>query len=363
MQATFTGKVSLNKMDSKFPYYSDGTTKNGDKYHRFNLSVSDDKNNRIMTELFGMEQDEIKTMDTDNQKLSINWDQRNNKDIIDSVANYKKNVFSFVEDERKEFIAPYDAVQYLYDNVDDLKDNLVTVTCNVNANYYKGKVSYRYEIKNIYAVNKDHKQKLQITGDFYFNKDSIDTSEWNESKKLILNGYVQLYISEKKKNMYIPQTIVLDCGKADLKNEDHVKQVRFKLSCINCDLKDGKITTKLKSNTMYKIGVELRYYNSAQEVEITEDMLTDIQRMAIETGLKTIEDFQVKAYGERVIVYKITDFQIQKDDYSNGCVDLEIKPSEFEDEIFIADEEESEDVLEGNMNPPEEEEEEENLFD
>ena len=65
MQGTFTGKASLNKMESKYPYYSSGKTKNGDKYHRFNLAVTDDKNNRITVELFGMVQDEIKTMNTD----------------------------------------------------------------------------------------------------------------------------------------------------------------------------------------------------------------------------------------------------------------------------------------------------------
>ena len=64
MNGTFTGKASLNKMESKFPYYSSGKTKNGDKYHRFNLAVTDDKNNRAMLELFGMIQKEIKTMNT-----------------------------------------------------------------------------------------------------------------------------------------------------------------------------------------------------------------------------------------------------------------------------------------------------------
>ena len=370
MQGTFTGKAELNRIDSKFPYYSEGKTKEtGAKYHRFNLAIVDDKNNRIMTELFGMVQKEIKTMDTDNEKISILWEDRNDKAIMDKVASYKKNVFSFVDDERKEFISTYDAVEYLKDHADDLKDNKVEVTVGVSLNIYKGKISNRYEIRNIYKIDDDKKQQLKITGDFFFNKDSIDISEWKENKKLIINGYVQGYIQEKKATMYVPQTIVLDCGKIDFDNENHVKQLRFKLSCINCDFKDGKISTKLKSSTMYKIGVILRYNNSAQEVDFDESMLTDKQKLAIDLGLKTIEDYMkgTRVFGERVTEFKLVDFQIEKQDYADGCVDLEVKPSEFEEDVFIPDEEESEDVLENAMNPPEDDDDDDNsggsLFD
>ena len=152
MQGTFTGKAELNKIDSKFPYYSEGKTKDGAKYHRFNLAIVDNKNNRIMTELFGMVQKEIKTMDTDNNKISIEWEDRDDKAIMDKVANYKKNVFSFVGDERKEFISTYDAVEYLKDHADDLKGKNVGVTVGVSLNVYKGKISNRYEIRNIYKM-------------------------------------------------------------------------------------------------------------------------------------------------------------------------------------------------------------------
>ena len=369
MQGTFTGKAELNRIDSKFPYYSEGKTKEtGAKYHRFNLAIVDDKNNRIMTELFGMVQKEIKTMDTDNNKISIAWEDRDDKAIIDNVANFKKNVFSFVDDERKEFISTYDAVEYLKDHADDLKDNKVGVTVGISLNVYKGKISNRYEIRNIYKIDDDKKQQLKITGDFFFNKDSIDTSEWKENKKLIINGYVQGYIQEKKATMYVPQTIVLDCGKIDFDNENHVKQLRFKLSCINCDFKDGKISTKLKSSTMYKIGVILRYNNSAQEVDFDESMLTDKQKMAIDLGLKTIEDYMkgTRVFGERVTEFKLVDFQIEKQDYADGCIDLEIKTSEFEEDVFIPDEEENESILDNAINPPEDENNEddgESLFD
>lgn len=370
MNGTFTGKASLNKMESKFPYYSSGKTKNGDKYHRFNLAVTDDKNNRAMLELFGMVQDEIKTMNTDKETISIAWDDRDDQGIIDTVASYKKNVFSFVDDERKEFISTYDAVEYLNDHADELKDKKIGVTCQVEKNVYNGKVSNRYIIKNIYSIDEDKKgTKLKITGDFFFNKDSIDTSEWKEEKKLILNGYTQAYVSDKKKTMYFPETIVFDCSKVDFDNEDHVNMVKFKLSCINCDLKDGKISTKLKSSTMYKIGVELRYINSAQEVEFDESMLTDKQKMAISLGLKTAEDFMKgnRVFGERVTEFKLTDFQIERDAYSEGCVDLKINPSEFEEDVYIPAEEEDESVLDNAMNPPEDEDDDEDngesLFD
>lgn len=368
MQGTFTGKASLNKMESKYPYYSSGKTKNGDKYHRFNLAVTDDKNNRITVELFGMVQDEIKTMNADNEKISVAWDDRNDEAIINTVANYKKNSFSFVGDERKEFIAPYDAVEYLNEHADELKGENIGVTCSVDLNVYKGKVSNRYTIRNIYKIDDDKKKQIKITGDFFFNKDSIDTSDWKSEKKLAINGYVQGYIADKKKTMYVPQTIVLDCSKIDFENEKHLDQLKFKLAMINCDFKDGKISTKLKNSTMYKIGVILRYYDSAQEVEFDESLLTDKQKMAISLGLKSIEDFTKnnRVYGEKVTEFKLINFQIEKDAYANGCVDLEVKPSEFEEDIFTPNEEESEDVLDNAMNKPEDDDDDddgESLFD
>ena len=223
-------------------------------------------------------------------------------------------------------------------------------------------------IRNIYAIDEDKKNtRLKITGDFFFNKDSIDISEWKDNKKLILNGYTQAYIKDKKKTMYVPETIVLDCGKIDFDNEEHVKQVKAKLSCINSSIKDGKISSKLKSSTMYKIGVELRYTNSAQEVEFDESLLTDKQKEFIELGLKTAQDFIKgnKVFGERVDEFKLINFQIERDAYSNGCVDLEMDPSEFEEDIFVPDKEESEDILDGAMNKPEEDDDDdaESLFD
>ena len=368
MQGTFIGKASLNSMDSKYPYYSKGDTKNGNEYHTFRVAITDSNNNRAILELFGSVQDTIYTMDNDNNKIEISWDDRDDKDVVASVANYKKNIFSFVDDERKEFISPYDAVAYLKEHADDLKDSKVGITCNVDKNIYKGKISDRYTIRNIYSVDEDKKEILRITGDFFFNKESLDTSEWKENKKLIINGYVQAYISEKKKTMYVPQTIVLDCGKLDFENEKHVSLLEFKLALINCGFKDGKISTKLKSNIMYKMGVILRYINSAQEVEFDESMLSDTQKKAISLGLKTIEDYarSNRVYGERITEFKLIDFQIEKDTYSDGCVDLEIKAAEFEEDIYIPTEEESEDILDNAMNPPEDDDEEdddEDLFD
>lgn len=359
MNGVFTGKAGLNKLESKFPYYATGKTKNGAKYNKFNLAVTDDKNNRVNVELFGMVQDEIKTMNTNNEKISIAWDDRDDQSIINTVASYKKNVFSFVGDERKEFIAPYDAIEYLNEHAEELKGKKIGVTCGVGLNIYKGKISNRYEMRNIYTIDDDKKQQIKITGDFFFNKDSLDTSDWKSEQKLTINGYVQGYVADKKKTMYVPQTVVLDCSKADLENKKHLSQVKFKLAMINCDFKDGKISTKLKSSTMYKIGVVLRYYNAAQEVEITEDMLSDKQKLALDCGLKTLADFQTKAFGESITEFKLTDFQIERDIYADGCIDLEIKPSEFEEEVFTVDEEESEDVLDGAINEPEDDDEDE----
>ena len=357
-RGTFIGKVSLNSMESKFPYYADGKTKNGDKYHRFNMAVTDDNNNRVMLELFGMKQDTIKTMDTENNSIEVSWKDRKDDDVVESVAFYRKNRFSFVPDETVEFISTYDAVEYLNDNADTLKDAKVGVTCNVNKNIYKGKITDRFVIQNIYAAD-DKKSKLDVTMELFFNKDNIDLVEWKDNKKITINGYVQAYISDKKKNMYVPQTVILDCSKLDMDNEKHLKRLDFKLDFLGCERDGNKIKCKLKSSTMYKMGIVCKYINSAQEVEVDESMLTDKQREAIELGFKQLSDFaDKKVYGERITQYNIYDFQYDRAEYSEGIVDIEIKPNEFEDDIYVVEKEETEDDLDNAMNKPEDDEEE-----
>ena len=333
MRFNAVGSLAFNSLESKLPWKREGKTKNGDKYMSVNIAIASTKANRMMSECFGCQQDEIKTMDTDNNKISISWNDRNDPDVISKVASYRKHVVD-LGDNRKEFISDYDFVKYIEENVDELKDGKYMITGNSNINEYNGKISQRFQIQNIYRVEDETKNQLKITFDYYWMSDGVDFNDWKDEKKIRISGYTTAYIPTEKKNMYVAQDVVFDASKIDFDNEKHVKLLAYKLKQMGIGLEDGKPVNKLKKNKVYKLQIICSYFNGAQEVEIDESMLNENQRMAIELGLKTIKDFaEGSVYGDRIIEYKVVDFNL-KGDYEDGCITLDEKPSEFEENIY-----------------------------
>lgn len=350
-----TGTISLNSMDSPNPWIRRGKTKSGDEYLSMNCSVVAAKNNRMYCELFGMKQDKIRTFDTEGNKIEIAWSDRKDLEVVKTVANYRKTVIN-LGDERMEFVSAYDAIQYIEENEALFKGKMFTVTGQVTKNIYNGKISDRFQIQNIYAVDESEaKPQLRIMTEFVWDKDSIDVDSWVDEKKVYINGWVMTYINSDEGNKYVPQQIVLDCSKIDFDNEKHVAIMKFKLDAIGVEYANGKLKVSLKKNTYYKLPVECSFVNGAEEIQFSEDELTDYQKQQIELGIKTLEDFRPKGsiYGQRVVMYKLLSFDT-RDAFADGRIALE---DSIEDEIYvIPTEEKAKDVFSG-MNPPEKEEE------
>lgn len=352
MRFNFTGKLMINGLEKKNPYLRTGKTKSGVNYKTFSCGVASATNNIGWTELFGMDNDVIKTIDNENNKIEVAKNDRFDQDVVESVASYRKNVVKIGTD-RNVFISPYDTVEFLAENIDEFKDKNVTITGTTSLNLYNGNISQRFQIQNIYLAEDDAKCQLKCTDTFFFTKDSFDDSEWREEKKLYINGWISAYIDKDAGNKYVPQQLVFDCSKVNFDNEKHVKLVNFKLSQIGCGLdENNKIKCKLK-NSVYKIAVIMSYQNGAEEVEFDESTLTDNQKEAIELGIKTLDDFRPSGslYGNRVTVFKLTDFDL-RGDYEDGYVDTDMKISEFEEDVFIPTKEEK---VEDIMNAPVEE--------
>ena len=352
----FVGELKANtKPEDKMYFLKTGKTKGKTPmpYQSLLLSVASEKNMRANVELFGMMQDTIKTMDTDNNKIDIDWDNRFDDDVVKEVANYKKTVIK-IGDERKEFVSSYDAIGYVAEHIDELNGKKVVVTGQRSKNLYQNKLSDRFQISSIRTIDDDDDQpnRLTVNIDFFFSKNSFDLADWKSEHKLYINGYTSEYIPDTKETKYVPQQIILDCGKIDWENEKHRNLVAFKLKVLGCELGDGdKISVKLKSKNVFKIGIKATYVNGSEKAEFDESMLTDMQREAIELGLNTLDDFRPSGsiYGQRVVLYKLRDFNMRKDSaYENGMVDTEISISEFEENVWFAPEEESVDDIEND---------------
>lgn len=215
------------------------------------------------------------------------------------------------------------------------------------------------------------KNALEINAEFYWTKDSIDTADFKEEKKIYIDGWTREYVgpNDKVKDsdpdyQYFPLRITFDCRKVDFDNEKHLKMCKFRLGQLGLSYEDGKITNKLKKGKVYRNEVVIGYNRGAEEVEWDESQLTDIQKEAIELGLKKAEDFAPKgqAYGESKVEYKLRNFTLNGD-YTEGYVE-DGDWKEFEESIYmpVATKEEEE-AFEKAVNPPEEKEEEKKVED
>lgn len=340
MRFTFTGNVGLNNLSSKNPYYKDGKSENGNSWARFGCSVASAKNNRAYLKIMGSVQKTIKTMDSDNNKIEISWDDRDDEDVLKSVANFKKHVVK-LNDERHEFLTEYDFVQFLREHADELKNKKFTITGQTRPNVYNGTVSHRFSIQNVFEATEDTKAQLRVSTEYFFNKDSFDTADWGTEKILNINGFIKVYISKDEPERYVPLSIVFDCSKIDFENEKHVKLMKMKLKMIGCDFVDGKVKCKLKGTDFYSMAVVLNYINGSEKAEFTADMLTETQKEFIELGLKTLDDFRPAGdvYGERITIYKLVDFDLNtigKKDFSNGYIEADMSEDEFMELVYKA---------------------------
>lgn len=327
------GTLKLNPVDSKMPFVRSGVAKTGKKWMGFNGTVVVDQNNRMFVEVMGNEQDTIKTINSDREKIEAPWSKRKDPDFIKTLM---ISYFVKIGEDRVYFSNQYDLVDYLVEHEEEIKDKIVRVRGRVTKNVYKGKVTDRFEIQNLTVLDEEAKCSAKVSMDFFYNKDSIDFSEWKDSKKISIDGYTYDYISKDDGNKYVARNVVFDCSKLDFSNEKHMKLLEFKLSQLGIDFNGEKLSTKLKSTKYYKMGIVCKYYNGNQEVEFDESQLTKNQKVAIELGLKTLDDFKPKGslYGNRVTLFNLFDFDLTK--YADGFEIAEDNADDFEENIFVA---------------------------
>ena len=93
-----TPVIPKQKADTKRPFCKEMTKKDdkGNKREMLSMTfgVKESDSNMAFVEAFDSKQDVIKTMNTDNEKLDVAWDDRFDEDIISQVANYRAEVLA-----------------------------------------------------------------------------------------------------------------------------------------------------------------------------------------------------------------------------------------------------------------------------
>jgi len=333
MRFTFVGDLSV-KEDGSRPYYRSGTSKNGNPYASVSLGVVASQNNRAYVEAFGVQLDKIKTMSVNGERMTVDWENRKDDSVVNDVAYYRKNLLR-TSNIDEEFVSTLDFCKAIKDNIADLKDGAYAFYGNVEKNVYEGKVSDRFIVQNIAPANS--KNGLTIMGDFYFNADSIDASEFSDNKKVYVNGYIKQWFSDVKAQKFIEQQLVIDASNINFDVDAEKNLFNYKLRQIHCSYEDGKIKNSIKSG-LYKIPVVCRYVNGAEEIPFDESELTPNQKEAIALGLKTVDDFKPngKIYGNRITEWRLVDFRLNGE-YADGALESDEELDLYMDEPLATD--------------------------
>ncbi len=254
------------------------------------------------------------------EKMTVEWSKRLDPDVIALVPGYKRFVVdtdTFArrkeleeaglneeleksKKKRKEFICESDFIDYLIKVLDNEKSKDMIFKINGEAEYSYGNTKdmfYRNFIpQKIFRVPDDTEQCSTGSMKLYFAEDAVDDTcvvktEDSITGDYIINAFVDYYDQNAKMNAFAPISVKIAA--------DHQKANGFK-----------KRFSKAEGDEIKELGVTVDFINGAKTVEITEDMLSDEQKEAIEDGMITFEELKAElggtAYGDRVTEVRLT---------------------------------------------------------
>ena len=283
------------------------------------LVWKDEKKNKVYT---------LKSVEgAKDEKQTVEWTNRLNPDVVASVPGYKRFVVDTdtfakrkeleeagLDEElgkskkkRKEFIHESDFIDYLIKVLDNEKSKDMIFKINGTAEYSYGSkkdMYYRSFVpQKIFRVTDDTEQTCSGTMKLYFAEGAVDDTCVDETGDIVINAFVDYYDQNAKMNAFAPISVKIAA--------DHKMANGFK-----------KRFSKAEGEEIKELGVGVNFINGAQTVDITEDMLSDEQKEAIEDGMCTFEDIKAElggtAYGERVTEIRLTGLM---KGYSSGVQD------------------------------------------
>lgn len=340
---SFVGKLVLPRDLSSFYFEAEDGSRVS-----IGFNVAEGEQNRGWVEAVGFKNKTVKTRSKDGNNLEIDWDERLNPAVVNDVAGGSKFYVDLGEDfgGSNAFVSKYDMIKFLADKLPTYNGN-VTVKGMWEKNPWKGNIKDRFTITSVYAANPDVKPALTLDMALFYNTDSIDNTDFKDSQKIYVNGYIEQYVRAEGKRMLFPQQAILSQTAYNTENPRHMAKWNVNVSYLK-----EKLPKKKK---MAHIHWSCRLVNGAEEVSFDESMLTTTQLEMIECGLATIDDFKPKS---RVFGSKVTEIRLNKPvltgEYVDGPVECDETLEEIEERVFRFTEEESlEDVLNKTEKPKE----------
>lgn len=336
--AVVTGKAKINEKTFSGDMTSDKT---GYVYTRLNLGVEIRKGSVIYTEQMGgyaPDKPVIYSMNKeDNSQVEINFADRLNEKVVESVADFKTLKVGLERDDKgeliiKKFLSPMDVHDYLKEH---LKDGMeVTVRGSFKFSEYNDNVQRKFEIQNIFLPypQKDKETgevlpteyKAVFTQTILVDEDSFEkiTPQDKKDGEVVIKSFAVDYVGKKngkqiKKNLpfRLPITVKINKEKPEL-----TEKIIEKLF----DVPKGKVR---------ELTIEGDIIEGYDEQEVSEQdiELSDEIKELIELGLYSEEEAKAKmtVRGNKVSKLVFTRPHLAKDKNDNNRTKMDINDEKY----------------------------------
>lgn len=320
----FTGTIKPLKDGANFKAYDVREFKSGWQNKRLRFNMICGNNAHIIEASSGGWKDEARnviytfsagTNGQRGQKMQVKWADRNDPEVLDKVANFRKFVvdlnlpgalkaaqdagddaaIEMAKKRRREFIAETDFVDYLAklvssDKIANMKFKVVG-TIEYQYNAVKGQFYKQFKVQKVYRAADDAVPTSTGTMDVYFTADCVSDMDFETKKQYYISGYTDFYDSNFKKTLFAPVQLVID-GNGDEKAAKFAEGLRLKFA-------------KAAEGEVRKICVNVAHLNGAQTREITYDDLSADEKESVDFGLVTLEEM-IRQYNNNIIGEKVT---------------------------------------------------------
>ena len=328
----FCGKVTVSR---KAPMVKRETFGSNEKA-TINFGVKAGTNMGYVT-LNGFKNNTIKTRDVDGNNIEVAWDDRLDEDVIKMVSGTKK--FTVNLGERKEFITEWDMIEYLEAALAGYEDDIV-VTGNFNLRPGTGKYSnqvYReFQIQNVFMPGEKDTPHLTMNLDLYYDKDSMDKSDLKTDGKITMHCYTPMWSKADAARKMFKIDTVFNTAVFDMDKPKHKAIHDYKMRYL-----------ETKSRNPVHMNWQLAVVNGAEEVEFSEDTLSEPQKEQIELGISKLEDFRRgPIFGQRVNELRLVKPLLTGEfETCKTAAESDFTAREFEDEIYVPVSDESVDDM------------------
>lgn len=217
------------------------------------------------------------------ERITLDWDERNNPDIIKDIGEQCFIRIGLEKDIKgntviNKFMSPYDAIAYLEEHL--AQDMYITVSGSLEYSVYEGETQVKKRIQSVYLVKDEENNppKAKFTQTFLLHKDFLGKVD-TEKNSISANGYVPEYVykiddNEIKKTLLIPKSFEFDLNK---NNMDVVK-------------KFVQMFLKFKTGYILEIVVDGEFREGVSTVATTYDDLDNDTKTLIALDMLSLEE-------------------------------------------------------------------------